>query len=103
MASMSACKYVFFTPMYRVRRDIRKWCIFGHHDLTHDAPLSHVDLLVCRNVLIYFDPATKAQVVRRLFEHLSPGGWLFLSPAESAATRAGLGNSVFPGVYAKPL
>jgi chemotaxis protein methyltransferase CheR len=87
----------------RAKPALRKSLRFAHLNLK-DAEYglaNNFDLIFCRNVLIYFDPATKVQVVRRLFDHLAPGGWLFLSPAESAATRAGLGNSVFPGVYVK--
>lgn len=87
----------------RAKPALRKALQFAHlnlKDVEHEIG-NNFDLIFCRNVLIYFDPETKAQVVRKLFEHLAPGGWLFLSPAESAATRAGLGNSVFPGVYVK--
>ncbi len=87
----------------RAKPALRKTLQFAHLNLKNAeyglAP--GFDLIFCRNVLIYFDPATKAHVARKLFEHLAPGGWLFLSPAESAAMRAGLGNSVFPGVYVK--
>ncbi len=81
----------YFTPdgqAYRVRRDIRKWCIFGHHDLTHDAPLSHVDLLVCRNVLIYFDNTLQDRVVPRFQYAIRPEGYLFLGRSESMLSRA---------------
>src|SRR5262245_54267126 len=40
--------------LYRFRRDLRRWCIFGAHNLTQAPPLSHIDLVLCRNVLIYF-------------------------------------------------
>lgn len=56
------------------------------------------DLIFCRNVLMYFSPATKTRVLEKLFAHLAPGGRLFLSPAESAAGQR-LGQAVFPGVY----
>ncbi|MBI2202246.1 MAG: protein-glutamate O-methyltransferase CheR [Candidatus Rokubacteria bacterium] len=39
---------------FRFRRDIRRWCIFGKHNIVQDPPLSHIDMVVCRNVLIYF-------------------------------------------------
>lgn len=56
------------------------------------------DLIFCRNVLMYFSSAAKTRVLERLFAQLAPGGRLFLSPAESAAS-TGLGSPVFPGVY----
>lgn len=87
----------------RAKPELRRTLQFAHVNLKDgDYGLaSNFDLIFCRNVLIYFDAATKTQVVRQLFDHLAPGGCLFLSPAESAAMRAGLGNSVFPGVYVK--
>ena len=57
------------------------------------------DAVFCRNVLIYFSSAGKAEVVRKLFHYLVPGGRLFLSPVESSASKL-LANAEFPGVYA---
>ena len=48
-------KYFTDQPMPRVIRDVRRILIFGRSDIVHDAPISHVQILVCRNVLIYFD------------------------------------------------
>jgi len=48
-----------------------------------------LDLIFCRNVLIYFDPATRAGVISRLARHLRPGGLLFLGHAENLAGAAG--------------
>jgi chemotaxis protein methyltransferase CheR len=45
-----------------------------------------MDLILCRNVLIYFDPATVAAVARRLLDSLSPGGWLFLGASDPPLT-----------------
>ncbi|HEY6250355.1 MAG TPA: protein-glutamate O-methyltransferase CheR [Candidatus Angelobacter sp.] len=56
------------------------------------------DAVFCRNVLIYFSAASKAEVVRKLFCHLAPGGRLFLSPVESSASKL-LAKAVFPGVF----
>lgn len=56
------------------------------------------DAVFCRNVLIYFSAASKAEVVRKLFCHLAAGARLFLSPVESSASTL-LANAVFPGVY----
>jgi chemotaxis protein methyltransferase CheR len=57
------------------------------------------DLVFCRNVLIYFDVASKAQVVSRLLGQLSPQGFLFLGHAESLAGLTELARSVGPTVY----
>ncbi len=68
---------------FRVRRELRKWCIFGRHDLTQDAPLAHVDVLVCRNVLIYFDSTLQSRIVPRFQYAIRPEGYLFLGRSES--------------------
>ncbi|TMA56632.1 MAG: PAS domain-containing protein, partial [Deltaproteobacteria bacterium] len=73
---------------YRVRRELRKWCIFGRHDLTQDSPLSHIDLLVCRNVLIYFDGQLQERVLPRLQYAVRERGYLFLGKSESALARS---------------
>ncbi len=70
------------------------------NDESYAAPQA-LDLVLCRNVLIYFRPETKARVVERLLRHLSPRGHLFLGHAESAS---GLGvrvRSVGPNVYSR--
>ncbi|MFC8192872.1 CheR family methyltransferase [Cellulomonas sp. NPDC057328] len=67
---------------YVIRKDLRRAVIFGRNDLVQDAPISHVDLLLCRNTLMYLDAPTQAEVVRRLHFALEPGGVLFLGKAE---------------------
>lgn len=57
------------------------------------------DAIFCRNVLIYFDPPSRAQVIDRLTRRLVPGGYLFLGHAESAARTATELKSVMPAVY----
>jgi two-component system, chemotaxis family, CheB/CheR fusion protein len=64
------------------RRDLRRQVIFGRNDLTHDAPISRVDLLAARNTLMYFNAETQAAVVRRFHFALSYPGYLFLGKAE---------------------
>jgi two-component system CheB/CheR fusion protein len=64
------------------RRDLRRQVIFGRNDLTHDAPISRVDLLAARNTLMYFNAETQANIVRRLHFALSYPGYLFLGKAE---------------------
>ncbi|HZH76474.1 MAG TPA: protein-glutamate O-methyltransferase [Archangium sp.] len=58
------------------------------------------DLIFCRNVLIYFDPASKSGVLRRLMGHLSPTGYLFLGHSESLAGSAVQARCIQPSVYA---
>ncbi len=64
------------------RRDLRRQVIFGRNDLTHDAPISRVDLLAARNTLMYFNAETQASIVRRFHFALSYPGYLFLGKAE---------------------
>jgi two-component system CheB/CheR fusion protein len=70
------------------RRDLRRQVIFGRNDLTHDAPISRVDLLVARNTLMYFNADTQANIIRRFHFALSYPGYLFLGKAEMLLNHA---------------
>jgi two-component system CheB/CheR fusion protein len=75
----------YFEPngtRYTFRRDLRRQVIFGRNDLTHDAPISRVDLLVARNTLMYFNAETQANIIRRFHFALADNGFLFLGKAE---------------------
>src|SRR5262245_45216728 len=74
--------------LWRLRRDIRRWCIFGSHNLTQAPPLSHVDLLICRNVLIYFGSALQERILARFHYAVRDGGYLFLGRSESLLARS---------------
>jgi two-component system, chemotaxis family, CheB/CheR fusion protein len=76
-------KYFPGQSILRVVRDVRKLMIFGRSNLLTDSPISHVDLLICRNVLIYFDPLAQQHIVSRLRYALNDGGVLFLGKSES--------------------
>jgi len=67
---------------FTFRKDLRRSVIFGRHDLIQDAPISHIDLLLCRNVLIYFNAETQEKVVQRLNFALRDNGYIFLGKAE---------------------
>ncbi|QLL07176.1 CheR family methyltransferase [Mycobacterium vicinigordonae] len=67
---------------YLFRKDLRRAVIFGRNDLVKDAPISRVDLLVCRNTLMYLNAETQRHVVSRLHFALAPQGTLFLGHAE---------------------
>ncbi|MFG3253658.1 CheR family methyltransferase [Streptomyces sp. NPDC048172] len=67
---------------YSFRSDLRRRVIFGRHDITRDAPISRLDLLVCRNTLMYFNVEAQTQIVDRYNFALRPGGYLFLGKAE---------------------
>jgi two-component system CheB/CheR fusion protein len=68
---------------YVFRQDLRRSLVFGRHDLMHDAPISHLDLLLCRNTLIYFNREAQARIVARFHFALKNSGYLFLGRAET--------------------
>src|SRR5688572_30227523 len=65
-----------------VTPDLRRSVIFGRNDLTSDAPISRIDILLCRNTLMYLNAETQARVVSRLGFAVRPNGVLFLGKAE---------------------
>jgi two-component system, chemotaxis family, CheB/CheR fusion protein len=67
---------------YEFRLDLRRQIIFGRHDVTTDAPISHLQLLSCRNTLMYFNADTQTDVFDRFQFALVDGGYLFLGRAE---------------------
>jgi two-component system CheB/CheR fusion protein len=73
---------------YAFRKDMRRQVIFGRHDLITDAPISRVDLLVCRNTLMYLNSETQAKILARFHFALNDGGVLFLGRAETLLTHA---------------
>jgi two-component system, chemotaxis family, CheB/CheR fusion protein len=68
---------------YPIRKDLRRSVIFGRNDLVQDAPISRIDLLVCRNTLMYFNAETQSRILARLHFALSDGGVLFVGRAET--------------------
>src|SRR5678815_4425962 len=64
------------------KKDLRRSVIFGRHDLLDDAPISRVDLLLCRNTLMYFNHEAQAKIVHRFHFALREGGFLVLGKAE---------------------
>ena len=64
------------------RKDLRRSVIFGRNDLVQDAPISRIDLLTCRNTLMYFNAETQARILGRFHFALVDGGSLFLGKAE---------------------
>jgi two-component system, chemotaxis family, CheB/CheR fusion protein len=75
---------------YLVSRELRKAVIFGRHNIVHDAPISRIDLLVCRNLLIYLETETQNLVLPRLHYALVDDGCLFLGKAETQLARSKL-------------
>jgi two-component system, chemotaxis family, CheB/CheR fusion protein len=66
-----------------VTRKLRECVVFAPQNVAQDPPFSRIDLIVCRNVLIYFQSEVQQKVLRLFHFALSEGGWLFLGSAES--------------------
>ncbi len=75
---------------YTFRKDLRRAVIFGRHDLIQDAPISKIDLLVCRNTLMYFNAETQSRILVRFHFALRDGGFIFLGKAEMLLTHPNL-------------
>jgi two-component system CheB/CheR fusion protein len=76
--------------LFAFRKDLRRCVIFGRNDLMQDAPISRVDLLACRNTLMYFDGPTQAKILARFHFALNEGGFLFLGRAETMLTHGSM-------------
>ena len=68
---------------YALRSDMRNSVIFGRHDVCHDAPISHLDLILCRNTLMYFNTEAQARALAQFHFGLKDAGYLFLGRAEA--------------------
>jgi two-component system CheB/CheR fusion protein len=68
---------------YQISKAVRDLCIFARHNMAHDPPFSHLDLVSCRNVLIYMDSALQRRVLPILHYALKPNGYLFLGASEN--------------------
>lgn len=75
---------------YVFRQDLRRSVIFGRHNLIQDAPISRIDLLVCRNTLMYFNSEAQGQILARFHFALNDTGYLFLGKAEMLLMHANL-------------
>ena len=75
----------FFVPKgdaYQVVPELRKQVVFAQHNVLKDAPFTRLDLIVCRNLLIYFLPPAQKKVLSLFHFGLKTGGALFLGPSE---------------------
>lgn len=75
---------------YAVRKELREVVVYAPQDLVRDPPFSKLDLVVCRNVLIYFEPAQQSRLLEAFHFALNPGGFLFLGKSESLGAQAAL-------------
>ncbi|PRX32181.1 two-component system CheB/CheR fusion protein [Paraburkholderia sp. BL18I3N2] len=78
----------FFIPdgaSYVVAKEVRDLCIFSPHSVIRDPPFSRMDLISCRNLLIYFGQDVQGQVIPTFHYALRPDGYLFLGTSESVS------------------
>jgi len=75
---------------YRVRRELRDIVLFASHSMLKDPPFSHLDLISCRNLLIYLDRELQTQVCNTFHYGLKPSGFLLLGTSEVADQPPGL-------------
>jgi two-component system, chemotaxis family, CheB/CheR fusion protein len=83
----------YFEPFggrFTFRQSLRRALIFGRHDLMQDAPISRLDLLMCRNTLMYFTAEAQGRILARFHYALNDDGFLFLGRAEMLLTHASL-------------
>ncbi len=76
----------FFKPNdsdYQIAVDVRKMIVFAEHNLLKDPPFTNIDLVSCRNFLIYLQPIAQKKVLTMFLFSLNVGGTLFLGPSES--------------------
>jgi two-component system CheB/CheR fusion protein len=79
----------FFTPVdqaqrnYRIAKVVRERCIFAQHNMVKDPPFSHLDLVSCRNVLIYLGKTLQQKAIQTFHYALDPHGFLLLGTSES--------------------
>jgi two-component system, chemotaxis family, CheB/CheR fusion protein len=75
--------FVHEAGTYRVVKEVRDMCIFSTHSVIRDPPFSRLDLISCRNLLIYLKPTLQAQIIPLFHYSLRPGGFLFLGGSEN--------------------
>ncbi|MFA5479207.1 MAG: protein-glutamate O-methyltransferase [Candidatus Muiribacteriota bacterium] len=89
--------------LYKVNDVLRKYIIFRQFNLkTEQYPLKGpIDMIFCRNVMIYFDNETRATIVKKMHDLLKPGGIFVVGNAESLSGRTGNFKLIKPAVYIK--
>jgi len=79
---------------YRVTKELRDLLVFAQHGLLNDPPFSKLDLVTCRNLLIYLEPSVQERLIPLLHFALLEGGTLFLGSAEGIGSYTGLFEAV---------
>ncbi len=83
----------FFTKVdagFQIHKRIRELCVFARHNLTRDPPFSRLDLISCRNVLIYLGPVLQERIIPTLHYALKPNGFLLLGSSETVSAQPDL-------------
>ena len=75
---------------WQVAKQLREMVVFAHHNLIRDPPFSRLDLLVCRNFLIYLNADIQRRLIPLFHQVLKPEGFLFLGSAETVGSHSGL-------------
>jgi two-component system CheB/CheR fusion protein len=75
---------------YQINKEVRGLCVFARHDLANDPPFSKLDLISCRNVLIYAGPSLQNRILSAFQYALKPGGFLFLGKSEAISAYSGV-------------
>ncbi|MDE2400232.1 MAG: PAS domain-containing protein [Burkholderiales bacterium] len=78
---------------FRVNKPLRDLCVFAHHDLLSQPPFVNLDLISCRNVLIYFQADVQREILGKFHHALRPRAWLLLGQSESVGASDGLYES----------
>ncbi len=87
----------YFTKLdgsYTVNKSIREMCVFADHNLLKDPPFSRMDLISCRNVLIYLEPVLQTKAIQTFHYSLNPKGYLMLGKSEALGSSAELFSAV---------
>ena len=79
---------------YRIASELREICLFSSHNLLRDAPFSKLDLIACRNLLIYLMPELQNRLIPLLHYALNDGGFLFLGTSENVTRHSRLFNTI---------
>lgn len=79
---------------YRVKKDIREMVVFAIQNVIKDPPFTRLDLLSCRNLMIYLEPELQNRLIPSFHYALKPGGILFLSPSETIGNHPELFTSI---------
>jgi two-component system, chemotaxis family, CheB/CheR fusion protein len=80
--------FVRIDGSYRINKGVRDLCVFARQDVTRDPPFSRLDLVVCRNLLIYLAVPLQKRLVSLFHYALKPSGFLMLGAAETAGPAA---------------